>query len=442
MTAFATRTTLLTAALGLLLAGPGNAQTPTSKSSAAEKELAAARAELDRAARRVAELSSRQIGRERQVRVDRVMTRAPVLGVILAPDPEAGVRIVGVTPDSAASKAGLRANDRIVTINNVRILGDSGDLRVTNARKLLGDLDDKSATKLGYERAGRNAVVSVTPEQGRRVIVVPRFDRAQLDQLKSMGDMGDIDVGMDIDMDIDEEAIEMQALNIAPEIRKEIIRMGPGSVCKDGRCKPIVVKTPTLVSAFRWNGLNLASVDPQLGRYFGTDNGVLVLSSGELDGLQAGDVIQKIDGKAVSNPREAMDILRDKPADARVTMSYLRDRKSASAQIKVPNVWNFPSPPRPPMPPAPPAPPRPPTPMQGMAPKSPPPPPPPPRAPAPPAPPSTANVPAPPAPPPFAGNVDYVYMTTEDPTTAYSWSADDAEPNVVYEVKDVEIKTR
>ena len=44
-----------------------------------------------------------------------------------------------------------------------------------------------------------------------------------------------------------------------------------------------------LAEAFRWNGLNLASVDAKLGRYFGTDRGVLVLSSGpDLAGLQAG----------------------------------------------------------------------------------------------------------------------------------------------------------
>src|SRR3546814_7211570 len=64
-------------------------------------------------------------------------------------------------------------------------------------------------------------------------------------------------------------------------------------VCSsDLACKGKDCGTPALMSAFRWNGLNLATVDKQLGRYFGTDHGVLVLSNGELAGLHAGDVIQ------------------------------------------------------------------------------------------------------------------------------------------------------
>src|SRR3546814_9163372 len=73
------------------------------------------------------------------------------------------------------------------------------------------------------------------------------------------------------------------APGVPPKVRHEIIRIGPGTACKGKDCG-----TPALMSAFRWNGLNLATVDKQLGRYFGTDHGVLVLSNGELAGLQAG----------------------------------------------------------------------------------------------------------------------------------------------------------
>jgi membrane-associated protease RseP (regulator of RpoE activity) len=126
---------------------------------------------------------------------------------------------------------------------------------------------------------------------------------------------------------------------------------------------------PAFAEAFRWNGLNLASVDNSLGRYFGTDRGVLVLSTGELAGLQAGDVIQKIDGKAVDTPREAMDVLHDKPADALVLVEYLRDRKVASTRVKVPKAMPF----RVPLPPPPPAAPA--APRAPIAPPTPPPPP-------------------------------------------------------------------
>ena len=97
-----------------------------------------------------------------------------------------------------------------------------------------------------------------------------------------------------------------------------------------------------LAEAFRWNGLNLAAVDAQLGRYFGTSEGVLVLSTGkDLEGLQAGDVIRRIGGKAVTNPREAMEALRAQPAEGKVAVEYLRDRTSATAQVSVPKALPF-----------------------------------------------------------------------------------------------------
>ena len=61
---------------------------------------------------------------------------------------------------------------------------------------------------------------------------------------------------------------------IAPDVRTEVIRIGSECKGKDKDCA-----LPVLAEAFRWNGLNLAAVDAQLGRYFGTSAGVLVLSS-------------------------------------------------------------------------------------------------------------------------------------------------------------------
>lgn len=441
MKVFAYRTTLLAAALALATGGVC-AQTSTKHESANAKELAQARAELARAAKRVAELSqnSAEVQKHR-AQIERVRTRKPVIGVLLAPDAQAGVRIAGVTPDSAAAKAGLQAGDRIVSVNGVQVLGDTGELRLRNSRQLLDKLDDKSAAKLGYQRGGRNAVVSVTPQvSGAYTLVFDDGDPGTVmrnvvidaDHINEIVKNVKIKTGnldYDYDFDFDFEGMDFDPPpGITPEIREELRRISPA--CKGKDCK-----APMMLSAFRWNGLNLASVDPQLGRYFGTDKGVLVLSNGELAGLQAGDVIQRIDGRTVNSPREAMDVLRDKPADAKVAVAYMRDRKTNSAQIKVPKLMAFPPvPPKPPAPPVAPRPPAPPAPMRGSA----------PRPPAPPAPP--ARVPAPPAPPapPLSwsggdGAVDYVFVSDDGRMTSYSWSSDDPEPKAIEEV---EVKTR
>lgn len=394
--------TLLAAALALAV-GSVSAQTPDKRNASAEKELAAAQAELNRAAKRVAELSQKTAEAQvRRLEIEQVRARKPRVGVLMVPDARAGVQIAGVTPDSAAAKAGLRSGDRLISVNGNQILGNTGELRMANARKLLDQLDDKTAAKLGYQRAGRNAVVSLTPQVSNGYIVM--FD----------GLDGDIDNVRPVDIDIDKirkiAKIDGRDFHfdkvtidpppgISPEIQKEIRRISSAApyACKGDNCK-----APALLSAFRWNGLNLASVDAQLGRYFGTDRGVLVLSNGELSGLQAGDVIQKIDGKTVNSPREAMEVLRGKPADAMVAMTYLRDRKTGRSQIKVPKLMAFP-----PLPPAPPAPPA--APRAPRAPAAPAPPPPLPASAAIPLPPTP---PAPPAPPSWAvsGEITHIHV--------------------------------
>ena len=385
----------LIVAVALALAGhadPSRAQATAPRAAAdADKSLAEARAELARAARKVTELSRDQA--MTAARTAHGVASRPVLGVLLVPDEGRGVRVAGVTPDSGAANAGLRSGDRIVTVDGRQVLGSNGGLRAQNLRTLLGKLEAGKKTRIGYVRDGRTASVDVTPSAGRSVFAFSTADG----------------LGGDFDFDFP----DMPA--IAPEVRREIIRIGPGIACKGNECD-----MPALMSAFRWNGLNLASVDKQLGRYFGTDQGVLVLSNGELAGLQAGDVIQRIDGKPVSSPREAMAAMGNKPGGAKVTVDYLRDRKAGKAQVTVPKLAPLPLPPAPPAPPAPPT-----------APKAPPPPPAPPAPQAaapslPPGPPMAPAAPRPPAVPDGAGM--FTLVADDGPSVSFAWNAGDATP--------------
>jgi hypothetical protein len=138
-----------------------------------------------------------------------------------------------------------------------------------------------------------------------------------------------------------------------------------------------------------WWGLNLSALNPDLGAYFGTDKGVLVLSADadSYKGLKSGDVLQEVGGHAVNRPEDALRLLRDAPAGSEVKMQVLRQRKPLTLSLKAPEfkgIFVPPPPPAPPAPPAMPAPPAPPTPAALPAPRA---------MPAPPAP------PAPPPPP-------------------------------------------
>jgi membrane-associated protease RseP (regulator of RpoE activity) len=384
--------TLLAATL--LAAGIGNAiaQTPQPQEkdlAERQKELAAAQAELQRAAQKVAELSRTTIpDAARQLQQAQQwfqVARKPVIGVVLTPDDTAGVRVGGVTPDSAAAKAGLKTGDRIVSIDGSEILGDSAGLRVDNARRLFDKLEENRPVKIGYVRDGRKATASVTPQRDGRVFVFN--DDGSLTRVAGPATVrrrkdGAIEIdgdAMEGSFRVDADRIQKQANLAIAQAAAEIGRI-------DAEGNRAFAIAP-LAEAFRWNGLNLAAVDPQLGRYFGTDRGVLVVSAGEdMSGLQAGDVIRRIDGKEVQTPREAMAALRAKPADSQVAVELLRDHKNVGTRIKVPKAMPFriPEPPAPPVPPAPQVPPPPPAVAAPASPS------------APPAP------PVPPAPPPAA----------------------------------------
>ena len=84
-------------------------------------------------------------------------------------------------------------------------------------------------------------------------------------------------------------------------------------------------------------GLELVALNPELGEYFGTDEGVLVLSvpeESELN-LRAGDVIQSIDGRAVKSPSHAMRILRSYEGSEEVSFDVLRKNKRTTVSGKV-----------------------------------------------------------------------------------------------------------
>jgi S1-C subfamily serine protease len=75
--------------------------------------------------------------------------------------------------------------------------------------------------------------------------------------------------------------------------------------------------------------LELAQVNPQLGSYFGTTEGVLVVDvpdSAPL-GLKAGDVVLSVDGRKVSSPGQLMRILGSYDSDEPIGLEVMRQKK-------------------------------------------------------------------------------------------------------------------
>src|SRR5690606_11272654 len=199
-------------ALACLLALPARAD---DGDAARLKALALARSELADAARRVAELSQVAAGSALALesRLDEG-ARQPRLGVLLGVDPEAGVRIAGVTPGGGAAKAGLRSGDRLLRINGKAIGGSTGEARVEAARKALATLEAGKAVTLAYVRDGREQSVEVVPApMGPRVMV------------HQIGRDGPVHVR------------ELQRLQAgAPGLRSEVLRLSQPGACSGEDC--------------------------------------------------------------------------------------------------------------------------------------------------------------------------------------------------------------
>ena len=80
--------------------------------------------------------------------------------------------------------------------------------------------------------------------------------------------------------------------------------------------------------------LELAPLNPDLGQYFGTTTGILVISvpkDSEL-GLKGGDVVLAVDGRKPESPSHLLRILRSYQASESFKVDVLRNRKRVSVE--------------------------------------------------------------------------------------------------------------
>ena len=91
-------------------------------------------------------------------------------------------------------------------------------------------------------------------------------------------------------------------------------------------------------SGIRLDGVEFATLSERLGEYFGVTRGVLVVRAGPDApfGLQDGDVILEIDGRAPTSAQHAGRILRSYRPGEPVRLQLQRDRKPVTIAFVVP----------------------------------------------------------------------------------------------------------
>lgn len=317
-----TRRWIFPAAAALLLSGqayaqgePGAAGSATAEAGAArieeqeaavERELREAEERMAEAARRISELTARRLPEMRGVRqqFEFISDGRPRLGVMIGGDgnePVEGVRIVGVTPGSAAAEAGLRSGDVITSINGESL--SASDSGTANERLLdfMRGVEDGDMLDIEYLRDGKVGKVEVEPTVNDNTFFAFAPGGGPL---RVPGIAG------------------VPGVHVAPAIPGNFDRQVVFDWIGGG-----------------WADMELVELNEGLGRYFGTAEGLLVVRApvaGSL-GLQDGDVIQKIDGRTPSSARHAMRILASYQAGEKLTLEIMRDRKRQTLDVEIPD---------------------------------------------------------------------------------------------------------
>src|SRR5262249_13809870 len=82
--------------------------------------------------------------------------------------------------------------------------------------------------------------------------------------------------------------------------------------------------------------MELATLTPQLGRYFGTDKGVLVVRAPKDFRLEDGDVILSIEGRVPSSGSHAAGILGSYQPGEKISMKVMRQQKTINVETTLP----------------------------------------------------------------------------------------------------------
>jgi predicted metalloprotease with PDZ domain len=252
---------------------------PEARDAELEAQLEAARQKLQAAAREVADLSS-EINRpflQRFSGFNGSFGRA-IIGVQLDPaGGKEGARVLEVSPGGPAAEAGIRAGDVIVAVNGTEVKGENASREIV---KIIRD---------------------VKPDSKLNVRVVR----------------------------------DVKTLNFTV-----IARPGMAAMAAAGAIPlpPMPALDPLFFTQGHLSDMELATLTPQLGKYFGTEKGVLVVRA-PADGilkLEDGDVIVSIDGREPKSGSHATRILGSYQPGEKIKLRIVRQHKDVDLETTVP----------------------------------------------------------------------------------------------------------
>jgi S1-C subfamily serine protease len=220
-----------------------------------------------------------------------------MLGVNIE-DTERGARIAGVSPGGPAADAGLKVGDTIIQM-------DGADLAAPRSA----------------------AGVSQSPTE-LLLAQMMNVDPGTSVKLRVMAESGA------------ERDVTIQARQITPEafVRLPNLTVSPGS----SGSHVFSFNGPGSFVFFGgnpWSDMQLVTLTPALGAYFGTQKGLLVVRGPGSDSLrlQDGDVILDIGGREPTTPEHALRILASFQPGETLKVTIMRKQRRETLEFKLPD---------------------------------------------------------------------------------------------------------
>jgi S1-C subfamily serine protease len=205
-----------------------------------------------------------------------------------------GAFVDAVTPNGPAAKAGIRSGDIITRVDQKSVL-TGGETVTQDTRQsspglrlieLAAALEPNDTISLEYRRGKERKTITLVTTDEPNILIRGRPDGRSF------------------------------AFRYAPD------EAGPGGPDEIFGGMPFLYGSPLA-------DLELAPLNPDLGQYFGTDTGVLVISvpAGSRLGFKGGDVVLTVDGRKAESPSHLLRILRSYRDTEEFRAEVLRNRK-------------------------------------------------------------------------------------------------------------------
>jgi C-terminal processing protease CtpA/Prc len=342
---------------------------------AASAELAREREELSRTHRELRRASQEvarahrelTLAEDREIRMRTInLGDRAMMGVILGEQTKEGIKIIGVSPDGPAERAGIETGDVLTSLRGESLTSSAENPPRETIYEVMSEVGDGEEISVEVLRGDERMQFMIKPEKREPAswasyirlpdpVVAPSPPGA----VSSFTVAPHVRIEQIAVPSVDTAGIVAEAAALAEELEAFHITVHTD----DGEAMEYSYQFPLDTSYFELNteafsefgamamdearlwfgagatlGMQFADINEGLAGYFGTDSGVLVLDAPDDNafGLVPGDVVLKVGDSDINGTSDFVRALRDHRTGEEVEITIKRDKRDVSFGVVIP----------------------------------------------------------------------------------------------------------